>query len=89
MEVVEALKEGNSTSIASAFFYDCYFMSIDFTHVIYDHCFRESNLVAHELARLAKLSPFKLWMDSAPSAIIPILVYDATILTHEYRRRLL
>jgi hypothetical protein len=83
VDVVEALKEGSSTSVASAIFDDCYFMSLDFTHVIYDHCFREINQVAHELARLAKFSSLELWMDSAPSAIIPMLVNDATILTHK------
>ena len=74
VEVVEALKEGNSSSVASAIFDDCYFMSLDFNHAIYEHCNRESNQVAHELARLAKFSPPGCWMDTAPSAVIPFLV---------------
>ena len=40
---------------------DCYFMSLDFNHVIYEHCNRENNMVAHELARL---SPPSVWLES-------------------------
>ena len=83
VEVVEALKEGISSSIASAIFDDCYFMSLDFNQVIYEHCNRESNQVAHELARLAKFSPPGCWMDTAPSAVIPFLLSDAIILINE------
>jgi len=38
LEVVVALINGYSSSVASAIFDDCYFMSFDFTRVIYDHC---------------------------------------------------
>lgn len=55
-EVVSALKDGNSSSIASAISDDCYFMALDFTHVIYDHSNRENNQVAHEHARITRFS---------------------------------
>ena len=48
-----------------SYFYDWHFMFLDFVHVIYDHRNRESNQLAHELARLARLSPPNLLMDSA------------------------
>ncbi|XBJ02592.1 hypothetical protein VPH35_021931 [Triticum aestivum] len=83
IEVIEALKDGNSSSVASAIFDDCYFMSLDFNHVVYDHCNREANQVAHEMVRLAKFSMPGFWMDTAPSAVIPMLVNDATILVIE------
>ena len=84
MEVIDIMKNGgHSAGVAAVVFDDCYFMACDFTLIRFEHCNREANKVADELARLAKFSPFELWMDSAPSAIIPILVYDATILTHE------
>jgi ribonuclease HI len=83
VEVIEALKDGYSSSVASAIFDDCFFMSLDFNHVTYEHCVRECNQVAHELARIAKFSPPDLWMDSAPGAIIQMLVNDASILTLE------
>ena len=82
MEVVEVLREGNSSSVASAIIDDCYFMSSDFNHVIYDHCNRESNKVAHALAKIVKISP-SIWMDSTPDVLLPLLVNDATILLSE------
>ena len=57
-------------------------MSLDFSHVIYEHCFRENNKVAHELASLARFNPPNVWMDEAPSAIIPLIVSDATIVAN-------
>lgn len=55
-------------------------MSLDFAHVIYDHFNRESNQLAHELAKLARLS---LLMDSALEVVIPMLVSGAMILITE------
>ncbi|KAM3277865.1 hypothetical protein ACQJBY_045636 [Aegilops geniculata] len=83
IEIIEALKDGNSSSVASAIFDDCYFMSLDFNHVVYDHCNREANQVAHEMARLAKKFTPGFWMDTAPSVVIPLIVNDATVLVIE------
>ena len=58
-------------------------MSLDFSHVTYDHCNRERNGVANELARLARFSPPRVWMDNAPDEVIPLLVNDATLLMNE------
>ncbi|KAI4993944.1 hypothetical protein ZWY2020_008257 [Hordeum vulgare] len=82
VEVVEALKEGNCSSVPSAIFGDCYFISLDFNHVIYEHCSREQK-VAHELPRLAKFSHLGCWIDTVPSAIIPFLASNAIILINE------
>lgn len=49
VEVVTALQNYSSSSVATAVFDDSYFMSLDFNHVIFVHCNRESNQVAHEL----------------------------------------
>ena len=56
-DVVEALREGYSALVASAIFDDCYFMSLEFSHIVYEHYFRENNKVAHELASLARFNP--------------------------------
>ena len=45
---------------------DCYFMHLEFNHVIYEHCNRENNMVAHELARIARFSPRGVWLESPP-----------------------
>ena len=68
--------------MANAIFDDCYFMSLDFSHIVFEHCYRENNKVAHELARLARFTPPNVWMDVASSAIIPLIVSDATIVAN-------
>ncbi|KAI4999787.1 hypothetical protein ZWY2020_004376 [Hordeum vulgare] len=66
LEIVETLKKGYSSMAASAIIDDCFFMGLDFNHVIFEYCFRESNQVAHELAKLVMFSSPSCWMDSAP-----------------------
>ena len=82
LEVINALKEGSSSSVASAIFDDCFFMSLDFTHIIFEHCCRDNNKVAHELARVVKFNPPGVWLDTAPGAVIPLIVSDATIVAN-------
>ena len=57
-------------------------MSLDFTHIIYEHCCRENNKVAHELARVVKFNPPGVWLDTAPGEVIPLIVSDATIVAN-------
>ncbi|KAI4974372.1 hypothetical protein ZWY2020_047652 [Hordeum vulgare] len=83
LEIVEALKKGYSSSVASAIIDDCFFMGSEFNHVIFEHCFRESNQVAHELAKLVMFSPPSCWMDSTPREIIPAIVNDMITVVSE------
>ncbi|KAI4994410.1 hypothetical protein ZWY2020_029458 [Hordeum vulgare] len=83
LEIVEALKDGNFSSVASAIIDDCFFMASEFNHVIYDHCFRESNQVTHELARLVKFPSPSCWLDSTPPEVLSLLVNDTTVLASE------
>ena len=62
---------------------DCYFMSLEFNHVMYEHRNRENNMVAHELARIASFSPPSIWLESPPVEVIPLLLNDTTFLTIE------
>ena len=81
MEVIDTMNNGGrSSSTAAAVFDDCYFLACDFPITKFEHCNREANRVAHELAKLARFSLSNLWMESAPKALIPMLVNDATIL---------
>ena len=45
---------GRSAGAAAAIFDDCYFLACDFPTSRFEHCNREANKVAHELARLAR-----------------------------------
>ncbi|KAI5016861.1 hypothetical protein ZWY2020_037239 [Hordeum vulgare] len=83
LDIVEALKNGNSSSVASSIIDDCFFMASDFNHVVYNHCFRESNKVAHEMARLVKFTSPSCWLDSAPPEVLSLLVNDTTVLDSE------
>ena len=62
---IAALHEGSSSSVASAIFDGCFFMSLDVTHIIYEHCIRDNNKVAHELSMIAKFTPPSIWLDAA------------------------
>ncbi|KAI4963143.1 hypothetical protein ZWY2020_014169 [Hordeum vulgare] len=83
LEIVEALKNGNSSSVASTIIDDCFFMSSEFNHVVYDHCFTESNKVAHELSRLVKFSSPSCWLDTTSPEVLSLLVNDTTVLDSE------
>lgn len=78
------MQEGASSSgLTSALFDDCYYMSLDFTHVIHDHCPREAKATAHELTRLARSSTHGTWMDDAPWELIQIIVKNLMLLVVE------
>ncbi|KAI5005781.1 hypothetical protein ZWY2020_033024 [Hordeum vulgare] len=83
LEILEDLKKGYSSSAASAIIDDGFFLGSDFNHVLFEHCGRDSNQVAHELAKLAKFFPPSCWMDSAPPEIIPAIVNDMVTLVSE------
>ena len=62
MEVIETMNNGGrSSSTAAAVFDDCYF---DFPITKFEHCNREANRVAHELAKLARFSSSLNWFES-------------------------
>lgn len=77
--MVAALQNCYCTSVAPAVFDDCYFMSLNFNHVVFYHCNGESNQVAHGLGRLARFSPANTWLESMPDALISLIVNDAAI----------
>ena len=59
MEVVDTMLEGGYSATASAAIYDeCSQLWEDFDAISISHCNRESNVVAHELARQAMLEEF-------------------------------
>ena len=51
MEVIETMNNGGrSSSTAAAVFVNCYFLACDFPITKFEHCNREANRIAHELA---------------------------------------
>ena len=47
------------------------------------HCFRESNWVAHELARKGSTDPPNLWTDVPPDFILLSLANDVSVFVNE------
>ena len=83
MEVIDTMKNGGqSAGVAAAVFEDCYFMACDFPLTRFEHCNRVANKVAHELARLAKVSVTRDWFEEPMENIAPLLIDDVTIISN-------
>jgi hypothetical protein len=83
MEVIDTMKTGgHSAGAAATAFDDCYFLACDFSIIRFDHCNREANQVAHEIARLAKFSAMRDWFEEPMNDIVPFLTDDVTIISN-------
>jgi hypothetical protein len=58
---------------------ECNKLSQDFQRIIFLHCSREVNGVAHMLASFAKQAPTSVWHDAPPDS--QALLDDVTIIT--------
>ena len=80
LEVIETMNNGGFTaSGASAIYSDCLVLIIGYTSVSFVHCPKETNSVAHVLARQAVSAPPSVWIDEPPAFIVKGLVDDATL----------
>jgi len=81
MMVVETMKEGGFSATSAAPIYDdCYNMWRDFVDVSIEHCHRDANRVAHEIARRCFISRQScIWVDEPPSFLLEYLMNDVTI----------
>ena len=78
------MKNGeHTTGAAAAMFDDCYFMACDFPLVRFEHCNREANKVANEIARVPKFSETRDWFEEPMSDIVNFLIDDVTIITNK------
>ncbi|XBH88029.1 hypothetical protein VPH35_075380 [Triticum aestivum] len=81
IEVINTMKNGGqSAGAAAAVFDDCYFLACDFSLTRFEHCNREANRVAHELARLAKISVTNEYFEEPMDEIVPLLMDDVTVI---------
>jgi hypothetical protein len=63
-EVVETMRLGISSAAGAPIFDDCFLLWHDFEAISIEHCFREVNKVAHEIARVAlSLKDNCIWVD--------------------------
>ncbi|XBH90537.1 hypothetical protein VPH35_082169 [Triticum aestivum] len=83
MEVTYTMNnEGHSAGAAATVFDDCYFMACDFPLTRFEHCNREANKVAHELARLGKNLVTRDWFEEPMGNIVPFPIDDVTIVSN-------
>jgi len=82
MEVVQIMKEGGfSANSAAAIYDDCNIIWSGFQDISIEHCSREANQVAHNLARRAQQCKQNyIWADEPLSFILDSLMNDVTIL---------
>ena len=78
MEVVDIMQDGgNSLGAAAAIYEDCSFLCRSFARARFQHCPREANLVAHELARFSEVSQ-GVWHNDPPDFLVPVIANDVT-----------
>ena len=79
--MVDALKlsEGHSMTAARVLD-DCRSILCDFGKVTIEHCFRESNVVAHELAKWGCVNDPSVWAEAPPSFLVKFLADDVTVI---------
>ena len=82
---VNTMLDGGFSATASAPILDeCSQIWKEFVAISISHCNRESNSVAHELARLAiVLKDSVIWAEEPPPSILQLLVNDVTILVNQ------
>jgi ribonuclease HI len=82
VQVVETMKNGGFSATSSVAIYDdCSILWSGFGKVCIEHCNREANQVAHELARVSFTSGSSCtWVDEPPRFIFSKLVNDVTLL---------
>lgn len=65
------------------FFYDCFHFAYSFIITRFEHCNREANIVAHDLARLARFSLSSDWFKEASNETLTILINDVLVISNE------
>jgi hypothetical protein len=66
-------------SAAAAIIHECKKLAKEFVIVTFQHCSKESNGAADELAIQANRSTPRHWSDESPSFLMPHLVNDLAI----------
>lgn len=79
--VTDALKLNEGyTLVAAPILDDCRSLLQDFGKVTIEHCFRETNMVAHFLASYGRSNPSTVWLDTPPSFILNALANDVSFI---------
>jgi hypothetical protein len=71
---------GNSFGPAAAIYEECSMLCHNFIEVVFSHCSREANMVAHALARHSEGPESIVWLDDPPDFIFSVLANDVTVM---------
>jgi ribonuclease HI len=81
---VETMKQGGFSAAGAPIYDECVVLWQDFKSISIDHCNRDINRAAHNLASLAIQSKnSRIWIDETPSFIIEALVNDVTLFSNQ------
>jgi ribonuclease HI len=82
IEVIQICKgENRMWNEATAIYSDILAQAASIGSVDFSHCRRDTNTVAHDLARDSFISRSScIWVDDPPSFILPTLLFDVTVL---------
>lgn len=79
--VVESLNANSGHSmVAGPILDECSSLKEDFGKDLFEHCNRESNMIAHVLAEQGRVDPPTLWLDTHPSFIASLLADDVSVI---------
>ena len=79
--VTDALKLNEAyTLVAAPILDDCRSLLQDFGKVTIEHCFKETNMVAHDLASYGRGNPPTVWSDTPHSFILNALANDVSLI---------
>uniref|UniRef100_R7WA22 RNase H type-1 domain-containing protein n=1 Tax=Aegilops tauschii TaxID=37682 RepID=R7WA22_AEGTA len=70
LEVINTMNRGFTASCAAAIYSDSLVLTIGYTSMSFVHCPRETNSVAHVLARQVVSAPPWVWIDEPPAFIV-------------------
>ncbi|XBI72514.1 hypothetical protein VPH35_066452 [Triticum aestivum] len=84
LKVIETMQDGGqSADAAAAIFDDCFHYACDFVMTRFEHCYKEANKVAHELAILARFSLTSDYFEVPLNEIVVILTNDVTVILNK------
>jgi hypothetical protein len=84
LEVVETMRLGISCAAGAPIYDDCFLLWQDFEAIFIEHCFREANKVAHEIARVAlSLKDNCIWVDQPLNVLFETMVTDVIMFDNQ------
>jgi hypothetical protein len=79
-QVIDTMNDGGFCATSSAaIFDDCRILAAGYINISFEHCRREANEAAHEIARFCFENRLDcIWDDEPPSFLLPRMINDVT-----------